>query len=243
MTNCKETATPMETNFQIDTEHEEISASYREIIGSMMYVVTTSRPDLMYGIAYLCRVLDKPIEQTWKAAKRMLNYLKGTREIGLEYKKSNNITIEGYSDADWGGHKLDRNSVSGSIIFYPGNPISWFSKKQACMALTTTEAEYIAAALMVQDLINLRRILTNLIIEGKVVLYVDNQGSISMISSYENSKRTKYIDIKKYFIKDVVRKKIIEVKYVSSKDNFTDIITKSLAKDRFIGFRNGICLN
>lgn len=208
-----------------------------------MYLAITSRPDIMYAAAYLSRVLDRPSEQTWKAAKRILRYLKGTKGMKLEYKRSNSKEIEGFSDADWAGDKSDRKSVSGSVVFFAGNLVSWQSKKQSCVSLSTAEAEYVAAASTAQDLINLRGIAQDFGINERTSLRMDNQGAISMVNSYENSKRGKHIEMKEHFIKDIARKKIIEVQYVSSKENLADIMTKALARDRFIELRKHISIN
>ena len=121
--------------------------------------------------------------------------------------------------------------------------MSWSSRKQTCVALSTAEAEYIAAASTAQDIINLKGIISHFNMDETAVLFMDNQGSISMTKSYENSKRGKHIDIKEHFIKDIVSKKIIDVQYVSSTENYADIMTKALARIRFLELRKSICLN
>ena len=241
MKECNEAATPMEVNFQIE-EQEKLSVPYRELIGSLMYLATTSRPDIMYSVSYLSRVLENPTMQSWKAAKRILRYIKGTQHKGLVYKKSGNNSLRGYSDADWANDKSDRKSVSGTLIFFLGNPVSWSSKKQTGVALSTVEAEYVAAATATQDLISLKGVMMDFNLIGQVTLYMDNQGSISLAKSYENSKRSKHIDIKQHFIKDIVRKKIIKLEYVSLKENIADVMTKALTGNRFIKLRNAMCV-
>ncbi|XP_056647230.1 uncharacterized protein LOC130451898 [Diorhabda sublineata] len=131
---------------------------YRQLIGGLMYLATTSRPDISYAVSYLSRFLDRVTEETWTAGKRVLRFLQGTKTLGLTYTKHTNsdVILEGYSDADWATDKKSRKSVSGSIILYGNNPISWSSKKQTCVALSTAEAEYVAAAQTAQDLINVK---------------------------------------------------------------------------------------
>lgn len=161
------------------------------------------------------------------------------------YYKKEGEEIETYSDADWGGNKSDRKSISGSVTLYKGNIISWFSRKQSCVALSTTEAEYVAAAISACDLLNLKGLCYDFNSEKysdkseiMCVLYMDNIGAIEMTKSFENSKRAKHIDIKIHFIKDLTNKGELVVQYVQSDHNLADIFTKSLSQDKFIN----ICL-
>ncbi|KAG5891432.1 hypothetical protein JTB14_019911 [Gonioctena quinquepunctata] len=152
-----------------------------------MYLACTSRPDIMYAVSYLSRFLDKHNQDLWTAGKRILRYLKNTIETGLFYKQSEG-SLEAFSDADWAGDKSDRKSTSGSIILY------------------AAEAEYVAAAASAQE-----GVLSEFCDVESAKLKVDNLSAISMIKSYENSKRTKHIDIKEHFIKDLISKKVIDV--------------------------------
>lgn len=237
MSDCREASTPMEVGFQIDPDQAVIDVPYRQIIGSLMYLATSTRPDIMFPVAYLSRVLDKPSVQTWKAAKRILRYLQSTKTLGLKYKKSNLNRIESFSDADWAADKTDRKSVSGNIVLYGENAVSWFSKKQDCVALSTAEAEYVAAAAAAQELIYLKGVLSEFMTECDTVLFIDNLSTIAMSKSYENSKRVKHIDIRQHFIKDLIIKKIIDVDYVSTNQNIADFMTKPLCKEKFLKFR------
>lgn len=239
METCNPKKTPMEKGFH-NTEEEIIKVPYRQLIGGLLYLSTTSRPDITYAVGYLSRYLDKPTAQLWNAGKRILRYLKGTKDIGLKYFKNKeaNKTLNGYTDADWATDKSDRKSVSGCLIFYGNNPISWFSKKQSCVALSTAEAEYVAAAACAQDLVNLKGILSDFRLDNKTILYCDNRSSILMAKSNENSKRAKHIDIKAHFIKELVACNEIEIRYVSTDQNLADILTKALPEETFVNLRN-----
>lgn len=232
MNNCKGASTPMEINFKINEKAEVIDVPYRELVGSLLYLATISRPDIAFATCYLSRYLDRPTQELWTAGKRILRYLKQTKEKGLIYQKEdNNISLQGFSDSDWAGDTVDRKSVSGAAIFYRGNLVSWMSKKQSTVALSTAEAEYVAAALTVSEMIYIRGVLQDLNCDNEMCyLYIDNQSTIKMIESYENSKRSKHIDIKVHFIKDVVNKNLVKLKYVQSNENRADVLTKSLSK-------------
>lgn len=240
MSDCKGMKTPMEINYniQIYDDEEILDVPYRELIGSLIYLTVTSRPDLTFAVSYLSRYLDKPTEQLWKASKRVIRYLKETKYKGLVFRRTTDNNLYGFSDADWAGDRNDRKSVSGGIILHGVNPIAWFSKKQSCVALSTAESEYIAAAATAQELVNLKGLSQHLKFKNDAILLVDNIGAISMSKSYENSKRTKHIDIRAHFLKDIVEKGIIAIEYINSNDNLADIMTKSLCKDKFLKFRD-----
>lgn len=244
MEQCKGISTPMEVGFQLQEDEQEILqvVPYRELIGSLMYLCTTTRADLMYSVSYLSRVLDRPTTQAWKAGKRVLRYLQQTKEMGLTYKRINSVKLKlnAYADANWATDKLDRKSISGSVIFFQGNAINWFSRKQNCIALSTAEAEYIAAAATAQDLINLKGIINEFNLTAEATLLCDNQSAILMSKTQENLKRSKHIDIKFHFLKHLVQTKKIEIKYICSEENVADMFTKPLGKEKFHKFRKEI---
>lgn len=236
MADCKGVSTPMITGFQVEKSEEIIDVPYRKLVGSLMYLACTSRPDILYAVSYLSRYLDKPTPVLWTAGKRILRYLKNTVDTGLMYTRGTEKLVA-YSDADWAGDKTDRKSTSGSVVLYAGNPISWFSKKQTCVALSTAEAEYVAGAASAQEVVNLKGIISEFCKIESITLKMDNVSAISMAKSYENSKRGKHIDIKEHFIKDLLSKKVLDVEYVNSENNIADILTKPLCKEKF----NNIC--
>lgn len=229
---------PMTKGFQANISNEEIDVPYRELIGSLMFVSTVSRPDITFATCYLSKFLDKPNKECWTEGKKILRYLKETIDLGLTYKKSENTNIVTYSDADWASNTIDRRSTSGSVSFYCENAVSWFSRKQGCVALSSAEAEYIAAATSVCDMINIKGLCYDFKQKVDSILYVDNRGAIDMTNSYENSKRTKHIDTRYHFIKDLVMSKEIKILYIESKNNCADIFTKSLSYDHFAYLRS-----
>lgn len=244
MEQCKGAVTPMEEGFQLDEDQEIIqNVPYRQLIGSLLYLSTTSRPDITYSVAYLSRVLDKPTLQAWKAAKRILRYLQETKRVGLLYKRSSEEEwkLKAYADANWGTDKNDRKSVSGSVILLGENPICWTSKKQTSVALSTAEAEYIAAATSAQDLINLKGITSEFYVNVNAFLICDNKSAILMSKSRENLKKSKHIDIKYHFIKDLVQSKKAVMLYVCSEENLADLFTKPLGKKKFTKLKSYLC--
>ena len=144
MEDCKEAATPIATNCLMDTDEAGQlvdSTEYRGLIGSLLYLTT----DIQFGVCLCARFQANPKESHFKDAKRILKYLKGTTNVGLWYPCDSNISLRGFSDSDYVGCKLDRKSTSGTCHLLGSSLISWNSKKQACVALSIAEAEYIAA--------------------------------------------------------------------------------------------------
>lgn len=241
MYDCKPVETPMISNIQSEELPEKkkfIKKPYRELIGSLTYLSMMSRPDITYATSYLSRYLDKYTEDLWNAGKRVLKYLKGTKTMKITYTKSkhNSNKIMAYSDADWVGDTSDCKSTSGMSIFHCENLISWSSKKQTAVALSSAEAEYVAAAMCAAELLYVKGLCSEF---GpcNVVMLLDNNSAIKMILNYENTKRSKHIDIKLHFIKDIIAKKLIQLEYVSSAENVADIMTKALCRVKLTHFR------
>uniref|UniRef100_A0A0K8T576 Reverse transcriptase Ty1/copia-type domain-containing protein n=1 Tax=Lygus hesperus TaxID=30085 RepID=A0A0K8T576_LYGHE len=244
MEQCKGARSPMEERFQPTyAEDTDLNLPFRELVGSLMYISICSRPDIAFATSFLSRHLHKPTQSLWKAGKRILQYLKTTAHYSLVYTRSNSKQeLEAYSDSDWAGDQQDRKSTSGTAIFIYGNLIAWSSRKQQTVALSTAEAEYLAAASTATDLVHFRQLACEVTRSDKVypVLKIDNQSAICLIKNYENSKRSKHIDIRAHFIKDQVEKQIISVEYVPTDHNVSDILTKALGTIKFCIFRKDI---
>ena len=136
---------------------------YMEAVGSLIYIATCTRPDISFAVSKVSQKLKNPTEMDWISVKRIMRYLQGTKELGLifEKKEGGNI-LQGWADADWAGDDKTRLSRSGYIFKLANAPISWISKKQSTVALSTAEAEYISGSLAVQEAIWLNRLLTEL---------------------------------------------------------------------------------
>ena len=155
MDECNPVSTPVEPGKELTkTDENEAGVDtqrYQEIVGSLIYAAITTRPDITHAVNILSQQMAKPNNEHWSAAKRVLRYLKGTLDVGIVYRKSDNFELVGYSDADWAGCVDSRKSTSGYVFMLGGNVISWTSKKQPGVALSTTEAEYIALCLATQE--------------------------------------------------------------------------------------------
>lgn len=239
---------PLDPNFGkttlIDDEFLLDNNLYQKFIGCLLYVSINSRPDISASVSILARRVSRPTKGDWNELKRVVKYLKGTINLKLTLSRveQNNEIFFGYADADWAENKDDRKSNSGYIFKVFGGAVSWCCRKQSCVALSSTEAEFIALAEACQEAIWIIRLLSDLNekFTGPFTMYEDNQSCLKMIESEKFSNRTKHIDTKYQFIKDCVLKKIVNCKYCPTKDMVADILTKPLNSSR-IGFLRNEC--
>jgi hypothetical protein len=241
MENAKPIKTPMGTNGHLDLDIGGKSVDqkvYRSMIGSLLYLCA-SRSDIMLSV-YLCaRFQSNPKECHLKAFKRIMRYLVHTSYLGLWYPKGSNFKLISYSDADYAGCKIDRKSTSGTCQFLSKSLVSWASKKQNSVALSTAEAEYVAAAHCCAQLLWMRQTLKDYGYTFNCVpLLCDNESAIKIAENPCEHSRTKHIDIRHHFLRDHNLKGDIEVSHVRTNDQVADIFTKPLDEKRFCALRN-----
>lgn len=225
--------TPLEPGLKLslpDKEEENIEVPYQELIGSLMYVSICTRPDIAHAVSYLSQFNVHYGEVHWRAAKRVLRYLKETVHLKLLYKPGQSYPT-GYADADYGNNIIDRRSFTGFIFFMSGAPISWEARKQRTVALSTTEAEYMALGEACKEAIYLKSLISEIFaIIHPIVIHSDNQSSIKLAHNNTYHARTKHIDIKHHFIRDSLAHHNLTLKYIPSNDNIADILTKPLPR-------------
>ena len=145
--NCKPTNTPVSVGLKLIkavNESQVVDASrYQSAVGSLLYLSGWTRPDIAFAVSNVVRFCSRPTSEHWTAVKRIFRYLKGTSQFGLLYVKGKNEMLSAYSDADWAGDINDRKSTSGYICMLSGGAVSWRSRKQTCVALSTAEAEWV----------------------------------------------------------------------------------------------------
>ena len=228
-----------------DVEGERIDSTlYKQIIGSLMYLSAT-RPDIMYVTSLLSRFMEEPTMLHFQAAKRVLRYLKGTSNFGILYKREKGNNLVGYSDSDYAGDLEDRKSTSGYVFFLNSGAISWSSKKQPVVSLSTTEAEYIAAASCACQAIWLRRLLENLkyVSRGPTTIHCDNSSAIQLSKNPVLHGKSKHIDIRFHFLHELTKEGTVELIYCQSSKQIADIFTKPLKLETFVRLRGllGVC--
>ncbi|GJX05175.1 retrovirus-related pol polyprotein from transposon TNT 1-94, partial [Tanacetum coccineum] len=206
---------------------------YCGMIGSLMYL-TSSRPDLIYAVCLSARYQAKPTEKHLQAVKRIFRYHKGTINMGLWYLKDTGMSLTAYADADHAGCQDTRRSTSGSAQFLGDKLVSWSSKKQKCIAISSTEAEYIALSGCYAQILCMRSQLTDYGFQfNKIPLYCDNKSAIALCCNNVQHSRAKHIDVRYHFIKEQVENGFVELYFVQTEYQLADIFTKPLPRDRF----------
>ena len=230
-------STPVDPGRKLKKNHsqsgEDSALPYRELVGSLTYLASTTRPDISFAASYLGQFNNCFGVDHWKAAKRVLRYLKGTVDVGLVFSEGS-TPATGYVDADWGNDSDDRRSFTGYIFKHNGGPIAWESRKQRTVALSTTEAEYMALSEGVKEALFLKRYLSELGFgaSNEMRVYCDNQSSIKLSENDVFHGRSKHIDIRHHFVRDVVQRKEISLAHVSSENQVADFLTKALPKNK-----------
>ncbi|GKU98369.1 hypothetical protein SLEP1_g11381 [Rubroshorea leprosula] len=186
------------------------------------------------------RFLENPQQSHMQVAKRIMRYLKGTLNYGLFYSSTDNCAIIGYSDSDWAGDLDDRKSTSGYCFNFGATSFSWSSKKQSVVALSTCEAEYVAAASSACQAIWLLNLMNQIYapMKGPMKIFVDNVSAIDLAKNPITHGRSKHIDVRFHFLRDQVGKKAIELVYCKSENQVADILTKPLKFEAFIKLRS-----
>jgi hypothetical protein len=216
---------------------------YRSIIGGLSYLSLCTRPDVSTAVSTLAQYVTNPTLAHFNAAKGMVKYLNGTKQLGLKYNINKNhrsepLDIQIYTDADFANDN-DRKSRSGIAIFVNGNLIDWSSSKQQSVSLSTCEAEYIAMCAGAQRAKWITQLLHELgISHNTPILYVDNQAAKNMAVNDCSTRRTKHIDIRAHFIREMIHNKLLEVEYVGTDDMLADILTKNLVGRKFTNNRD-----
>ena len=249
MSDCRPVDTPVETkaNLTADDESDESvdAALYQSCVGSLLYMSIKTRPDISFAVGLVAKFCSNPKKNHWSAVKRILRYLKGTVNYGLLFLRDESPELIGYSDADWAGDVSDRKSMSGYCFIMNGAAVAWSSKKQSCIALSTAEAEYVALSHAAQEAVWLARLHEELgcTMKSAVTIYEDNQSAISISKNSQFHGRTKHVDIKFHFVRDLVENNVIEIIYCPTNEMLADPFTKAVCRDKFVHFRNSIGVN
>ncbi|GKC60833.1 ribonuclease H-like domain, reverse transcriptase, RNA-dependent DNA polymerase [Tanacetum coccineum] len=246
MIDCNETLIPMDPGTRLTkiTEGTMVnSTEYRSLIGCLRYLLHT-RPDLSYSVGLLSRFMQEPREQHMKAIRQVLRYVKGTKDYGITYKHNGGNKIHGFSDSSYGVNTQEGKGTTGIIFYYGESPISWSTQKQATVALSSCESEFIAATAAATQALWLKRLLSKLTHseEEKVTIRVDNKSAIALMKNPVFHGRSKHIDTKYHFIRECVEREDIQVEFVSGEHQKADILTKALPKIKFLTMRQLIGL-
>jgi len=244
--------TPIDTHTKLqkaEAEYEPKIADikwYQSAVGSLMYAMLGTRPDIAYAVSVVSRFAAKPTQAHKATVTRIFRYLRKTVDYVLVFKGPL-IALTGYSDSDWAGDHDTRKSTSGYVFNVGSAVISWSSKLQSTVALSSCEAEYIGQTNATKEAIWLRRLLNEIQLEAAneaqaTIIYCDNQGAIALAKNPQFHARTKHIDIQHHFVRDKVSEGAVELQYIETENQVADGLTKPLDKIKFQRFREAIGL-
>ncbi|KAK1553149.1 hypothetical protein Q3G72_029697 [Acer saccharum] len=218
---AKHCDTPMSTTLKLSKDASGKSVEqtlYRGMIGSLLYL-TASRPNISFSVGVCARYQADPKESHLSCVKRIIRYVNGTSNYGIWYSFDTNASLVGFSDADWAGNCDDRKSTSGGCFFLGNNLVSWFCKKQNSISLSTAEAEYIAVGNGCTQLLWMKQMLVDYgFNQGTLTLFCDNMSAINISKNQVQHSRTKHIDIRHHFIRELVENKCIVLEHVAPVD-------------------------
>ncbi|RVW47408.1 Retrovirus-related Pol polyprotein from transposon RE1 [Vitis vinifera] len=248
MSGCQPVNTPIEEGLKLCVEPNQVSTDngrYQRLVGRLMYLAHT-RPDLAYALSVVSQYMHNPGEQHMNAVIRILRYLKNAPGKGILFSKNvNHQSIEVYTDADWAGAVDDRRSTSGYFTFVGGNLVTWKSKKQNVVTRSSAEAEFRGMALGLCEALWLRLLLQDLgyLSRQPIRLFCDNKAACDIAHNPVQHDRTKHVEVDRFFIKEKLDDKIVELPKIRSEDQLADILTKTVSSKVFSKFLDklGMC--
>lgn len=246
---ASERAIPMSVGQEIgpydQQQSPELINQYQQEIGSILYLTTKTRPDIAYVTGVLSRYMANPGPEHFQALEKLWKYLAAQPDLGLNYH-SQSPRLVGYCDSDWGGDKGNRRSTTGYIYLFRGTPISWSSKLQKTVALSSCEAEYMALKEAIKEQQYLKAIGTSIpFLPGLLHpedLYTDSQSAISLAKNPGHHQRTKHIDIQYHYVREQVQLGATSLIYVPTGEQLADYLTKPTAATKWIDFIQNIGL-
>lgn len=243
LTDAKESKYPLDLGYwKLDPEENKLQSNeeYRKIIGMLLYLATNTRPDISAAVSILSQKVTCPTQTDLNEAKRIVKYLKGTRDLRLKMSSEDcKEKLFAHSDANWAEDRRDRKSNSGYLCKINGGTVSWSCRKQDLVTMSTTEAEYVALSETCKEMSWLKRISKEMKINVPAVttIFTDSQSAMNMINNQKFSNRTKHIDIKYHFVKDQVMTGEVKLEYVSTDKNIADMLTKPLGATKIAQLR------
>ncbi|KAK0605571.1 hypothetical protein LWI29_028241 [Acer saccharum] len=247
MQDCKPISTPLPLNLKLsssmspsnEAERMELSrVPYASVVGSLMFAMICTRPDIAQAVGAVSRHMANPGIDHWNAVKRILRYIRGTSDAALCYGGSE-FTVRGYVDSDFAGDLDKRKSTTGYVFTIAGGAVSWISKLQTVVALSTTEAEYMAATQACKEAIWIKRLMEELgHKQEKIILFCDSQSALHIARNPAFHSRTKHIGVQYHFVREVVEDGSVDMQKIHTKENLADVMTKPINTDKFIWCRS-----
>jgi hypothetical protein len=241
--NAREVQTPLPVGYKPVTNSKSAKAEqisyYQSIIGSLLYLALGTHPDITHAVVMMSQFMVNPSEDHINQALHIVQYVNGTLNMGIDYKGKESEGFIAYADADWAGDVNSRKSVTGYVIKLAGGPVSWLSRKQKTIVLSSTEAEYMCISDTSRQVSWIQSLLGEIGFNiSEISICGDNQGALFLASNPTQEHRSKHIDIRYHYIRECVETKKIVLYYVPTDKQVADIMTKCLSHDKFTKFRS-----
>ena len=217
---------------------------YQRMVGKLIFL-THTRIDIAYAVSVVSRFIQRPQEPHAQAVKHLYRYLKGTINFAMLYRRGEESNLRGFTDADWAADAHDRKSTTGYVFFLGNTPITWNSRKQPTVALSSTESEYMAITEGAKEAVWLRRLLSEIHAinaHTPTTIHGDNQDSLNLAHNPIFHGRTKHIEIKHHFIREKIQTGEIDLKFTPTSEQLADILTKALGRTAFERLREQLGL-
>ncbi|XP_070016936.1 secreted RxLR effector protein 161-like [Nicotiana sylvestris] len=208
-----------------EAEREYMSkVPYANVVGSLMYAMVCTRPDISQTVGVISRYMHNPRKEHWQAVKWILRYIHNTVNVGLVFEEEGNQSVIGYCDSDFAGDLDKRRSTTGYVFSFVKAPISWKSTLQSTVVLSTTEAEYMAITEVVKEAIWLQGLLKELGVEQKsIIIFCDSQSAIQLAKNQVYHARTKHIDVRYHFVREIIEEGGVTEKEIHTTENLADM--------------------
>jgi hypothetical protein len=247
MADAKPASTPLDPSIPLrkgDGAPLPADNQYGAMVGALMFLAVWTRPDISFAVGALARYMSAPTSVHLLAAKHVLRYLRGTPGLGITFgggQGGSPLSVRGFSDADWAGNLDNRRSTSGYVFMLNGGAISWRSRLEQTVALSTVEAEYTSSAAAIKEALWLKQLMPELGVTCMAIpIGVDSQGAIQVLKQEIISPRTKHIDIKHHFARECVCRGDVAIEFVGTREQPADFLTKALGKAPFVSCRERV---
>lgn len=249
MADCKSVSTPLSTSEKLSLHEGSLlgpndASQYKSIVGALQYL-TLTQPDIAFSVNKVCQFLHAPTTIHWAAVKRILRYIKQCVQLGLKIPKSASTLVSAFSDADRAGCVDDRKSTGGFAVFLGSNLVSWSARKQATVSRSSTQSEYKALANATVEVMWIQTLLRELKVASPraAKLWCDNMGAKCLYANPIFHARTKHIEMDYHFVRERVLEKPLEIDFVPSRDQVTDVFTKALSVQLLENFKANLNLS
>ena len=250
MDNCNPVMTPVAAGTSLVREGDYVDMKmitwYQQAIGSLMYAMICTRPDIAYAVIKLSQFMTRPTTQHVQAVKHLFRYVAGTKNASIKYNGNYKESIMGFSDSDWAENKDDRKSVTGYCFTLALGPVTWASRRQTTVALSSVEAEYMALTETIRQAKWHKHFMSELNIVDeryfRIPIFMDSQGAQALAENDIQGRRSKHIDIRYHYIRDEISQGHVKLSHIDSASNLADGFTKPLNGQKQQTFIKGLKL-